>query len=288
MSRGVKKDCSLEKAYSLLKYIYVKDALSIVPEDVSMITHVVLNPPFTICESPKINYWKTGKINSAGLFVDKLLRTLPERCALSFILPDVLRSGSRYDSFRAFLDFNILGEYKIWGRFNNKTDVDVFIIHGFVNQNNKGTGLWQSDLDQYIPLSQEFDVRIGPLVAYRDPEVGIEYPYFHAKNSVAWQMIIEASEFRKFNGTVIKPPFVIVKRTSSPNDKYRAQGTVINLKEHVAVENHMIVITPKSGSVDDCLKLLEILKSHQTNEFLNQRIRLRHLTVSAIKEIPIK
>lgn len=287
MTRGVQRDCSIDKAFELLPNIRVKDALNTHSLDLKNVTHVVINPPFTICESPKINYWKRGKVNSAGVFVDKYIRNLPEGCTLGLILPDVLRSGSRYGLFRDFLDSNVHGEHSIWGRFNNKTDVDVFIVFGILKRSNENKNLWEVGTGNYTPLSQMFDVRVGPLVAYRAPEIGIEYPYFHAKNSVSWQIITEATEFRKFTGTVIKSPFVIIKRTSSPNDKYRAQGTVINIVEYAAVENHMVVVVPKSGKIEDCIKLLNILKSQETNVFLNNRIRLRHLTVSAIKEIPI-
>ncbi|MEG8269422.1 hypothetical protein MKR64_17490 [Acinetobacter baumannii] len=71
---------------------------------------------------------------------------------------------------------------QIWGRFNKKTDVDVFILSGKIldEENNKKI-VWQESFGEYIPLSDNFEVRTGPLVAYRDPEVGPEYPYFHSK-----------------------------------------------------------------------------------------------------------
>ncbi len=60
------------------------------------------------------------------------------------------------------------------------------------------------------------------------------------------------------------------------------------MNEMVAVENHMIIIKPKSNSIGECKKLMKILRSKSTNEFLNSRIRLRHLTVQVIKDIPLK
>ncbi|WP_312559539.1 N-6 DNA methylase [Atlantibacter hermannii] len=285
LSRGVKKDCSLEQAFALLCNIKVKDALLVTEEELSSVTHLILNPPFTTVESPKENYWKKGKVNAAGVFVDKYIRKLPQSCNVSIILPDVLRSGARYVYFRDFLNACVDGNHLIWGRFNSKTDVDVFIIHGVLRKNNNN--LWKKSLLNYIPLSSRYDVRIGPLVAYRDPKIGNEYPYFHAKNAISWSVIVKETETRRFAGTVLKPPFVLIKRTSNPNDKYRALATVINLTEYVAVENHMIVVTPKNGNLEDCIRLLDILKSQTTNDFLNERIRLRHLTVGAVKEIPI-
>ncbi|MCC4820434.1 hypothetical protein LMH81_28370, partial [Vibrio lentus] len=61
-----------------------------------------MNPPFTIWPSPKEHYWKTGKVNAAGIIFDKYLRMFLEACHVSAILPDVLRSGSRYEGFRDF------------------------------------------------------------------------------------------------------------------------------------------------------------------------------------------
>jgi len=117
--------------------------------------------------------------------------------------------------------------------------------------------------------------------------MGSEYPYFHSKNTPGWEVLEDISETRRFQGKVISPPFVIIKRTSSPGDKYRATATIINLKSMVAVENHLIVIKPKNNSLAECKKLLKILRAEKTNDFLNKRIRLRHLTVQVIKDIPI-
>lgn len=79
---------------------------------------------------------------------------------------------------------------------------------------------------------------------------------------------------------------MVIRRTSSPKDKYRASGAIISGKELVAVENHLIIIKPKNNTVKACNELLDLLKSESTNSFLNSRIRCRHLTVSAVKNIP--
>lgn len=287
LSRGVKNDCSVEKSFELLCNIKLKDALQVNSDELTSVTHLIFNPPFTTVDSPNENYWNKGKVNSAGVFVDKYLRDLPKSCDLSIILPDVLRSGARYSKFRDFLSSCIDGKTVIWGGFNNKTDVDVFIVHGILKNKIANDDMWTDELLDYLNLSSSYDVRVGPLVAYRDPETGPEYPYFHARNSISWSVVTKETERRRFNGTVIKPPFVLIKRTSNPTDKFRAVATVININEYVAVENHMIIAIPKSGSLNDCIELLDILKSQKTNNFLNKRIRLRHLTVGAVKEIPI-
>ncbi|HIF9381342.1 TPA: hypothetical protein ACX6RR_001145 [Photobacterium damselae] len=287
LHRGVQRDCSLEVALELLPNIVCRDALKVNADELKDVTHAIMNPPFTICPSPRVDYWKKGKLNSAGIIFDKYLRLLSNDCAISAILPDVLRSGSRYISFREFVEQNMAASCVIWGRFNKKTNVDVFLLYGTSSKSNNIEITWYRKLGDYIKLSDEFDVCTGPLVAYRDPEEGSTYPYFHSKNSNAWTTVTEANEYRKFSGKVLTPPLVIIKRTSSPSDIYRASATLINLKENVAIENHMIVISPKSGKLKDCRSLMKILRSDSTNDFLNDRARMRHLTVKAIKEIPI-
>ena len=46
LARGVKLDCSIEQAESYLTNIKVKNALNITAEDISHITHLLMNPPF--------------------------------------------------------------------------------------------------------------------------------------------------------------------------------------------------------------------------------------------------
>lgn len=285
LTRGVKLDCEIDEALLLLPYIRVQDALIVNTSDLDLVTHVIMNPPFTISASPKENYWKDGKVNTAGVMLDKYLRLLPNSCNISAILPDVLRSGSRYKDFREFVSSKMIAECDVWGRFNSKTDVDVFLLSGVAKKTSQ-TLKWHKQHETGTRISDYFDVRTGPLVAYRDPEEGNTYPYFYPKNCSAWENLTKATEFRSFSGKVLIPPFVVVKRTSSPSDKSRASATLINLKEPVAIENHLIVIKPKDRKVNTCKKLLKALNSNETNEFLNERIRLRHLTVGVIMDIP--
>ena len=287
LSRGALKDCSIDEACGFLANIKDSDAMSVSTYDLEKITHAVMNPPFSIWSSPQTEYWKKGKVNAAGVIFDKYMRVLPDGCQVSAILPDVLRSGSRYESFRLFVSHKLDAECMVWGRFNSKTDVDVFILSGATSKEKHAQIVWYKDLGDYTPLSEVYDVCTGPLVAYRDEIKGTSYPYFHPKNSPAWKCVSEASEYRQFEGRVIKPPFVLVKRTSSPTDRFRASATLVNLDVPVAVENHLIVIKPKSGLLSDCEKLIDVLKKDDTNTFLNDRARMRHLTVKVVKDIPL-
>jgi hypothetical protein len=285
--RGAKKDCSLNEALNYFSNIKVMDAMSILPEDLKKVTHAIMNPPFSSWPSPVINYWKKGKVNSAGVVFDHYIRTLPENCRISAILPDVLRSGSRYEEWRNYVSSNFKGSATIVGRFNSKTDVDVFLLTGEVIESDEHIS-WFPLTSTYVPISEHYDVCVGPLVAYRDPLEGPEYPYVHPKNATAWQTIRKLSETRRFSGRVIEPPFIVIRRTSSPSDKARASATIIATTGAVAVENHLIVIKPKTSKIRDCKKLLKSLKSERTNQFLNDRIRCRHLTVGIVKKIPFE
>lgn len=286
LSRGVEKDCNVDEALKFLKHIENKDAMEVGVDELIRVTHAIMNPPFSIWGSPKSDYWKSGKVNAAGVIFDHYARRLPEGCEFSAILPDVLRSGTRYEGFREFISNKADAVCEIWGRFNNKTDVDVFILFGLFSDNIENKILWSKDFGKYVSISSYFDVCVGPLVAYRDEERGELVPYYHPRNTPAWECIDKPSELREFSGKLLQPPFVLVKRTSSPSDKYRASATIINLKVPVAVENHMLVLTPKNGSLKDCFKLLKTLRDSKTNDFLNDRCRMRHLTVKVVKDIP--
>lgn len=287
LNRGVVNDCTVEEAISYFAQIRAIDALTIKKDDLVDITHVIMNPPFSIWQSPNKYYWKAGKINAAGIVFDHYLRILPKSCSVVAILPEVLRSGSRYKMFRDFCSLKLNAKCLAWGIFNSKTDVDVFLLSGQICDGESSLEIkWQEEMLEGSKLGDYFDVCVGPLVAYRDPLIGVDVPFFHSKNTPAWEIITESNELRRFKGKTINSPFVLIKRTSSPSDKSRATATIINLKKLVAVENHLIVVKPKNNSIKECKKLMRILASDKTNDFLNKRIRLRHLTVQVVKEIP--
>lgn len=287
LSRGVEKDCTLKEGLSLLPHIKAADVMSLTSSDFKGVTHIVLNPPFCNWSSPQKSFWKKGKVNAAGVVFEQVLNLLPDDCQVSAILPEVLRAGSRYENWREFVSNSFLGNSQIYGKFSRKADVDVFLLSGRVHRGSQRTVEWFDRRSSHVALSEHFDVCVGSLVAYRDPEKGNIYPFVHPKVSPAWGTIKKCSEQRQFAGKVFRPPLIVIRRTSSPADKYRAVGTLVLGKEYVAVENHMIVLQPKDGKVGSCKLLLKNLKLSETNTFLNERIRLRHLTVGIVKQIPL-
>ena len=91
---------------------------------------------------------------------------------------------------------------------------------------------------------------------------------------------------KRFQGTVFQPPFIVLRRTSRPDDIERAVGTIVLGDEPAVVENHLLVIRPHDCTQETCSRILTMLKDERTSQWLNGRIRCRHLTVSAINEIP--
>ncbi len=91
---------------------------------------VVVNPPFGYTKSIKKCSWASGQIQVAGIFMEKIINNAPEGQHIVSILPDVLKSGSRYKKWRDFISNNVSYlDIETCGRFDNETDVDVFILH---------------------------------------------------------------------------------------------------------------------------------------------------------------
>jgi len=253
-------------------------------------SHIVINPPFTLMDAPHDCNWASGVVNSAALFLEACLMHARVDTRIVAIMPDVLRSGSRYKKWREFVQSRMnIQRIDLYGKFDKWTDVDVFIIEGHVTDHN---GM-KRDVDWKYPkqsstvqLSDHFDISVGSVVTYRDPHEGPWFPFIYPSNLPAWKTIDDIPEHRRFSGRTFDPPFVVVRRTSSPSDRYRAVGTIINGSRPVAVENHLLVLQPKDSNLNSCECLLSILYRPETNTWLNQRIRCRHLTVSSLQALP--
>lgn len=249
---------------------------------------IIMNPPFFHMDSPNDIKWTSGKLNVSALFISYALEILPENGKLLGILPDVLRSGTRYSKWRDSLSLSSAHTMESFGNFKSGVQVDVFILNGVKKQSvpplfNEGK------LSKSAPVLMDlFDISVGPVVPHRDQTEGKENPFAHAKILPAWETIDELLERVTHSGKKFLPPFVAVRRTSSPKDKYRAVGTIVNCIEPVAVENHIIVISPKDKTLTSCQKLLNFLKTEHVNNYINSEIRCRHLTVGVIKKIPIE
>ncbi|MGD0857397.1 MAG: N-6 DNA methylase [Dehalococcoidia bacterium] len=254
---------------------------------------IVANPPFGYTMAPKDCRWTSGKTQLAGIFIDELMQAARSDQHIVAILPDVLRSGTRYRRWRELIASKSKSLHtEIVGQFDNQTEVDVFIMHAVKKDANEDGVRWpESGLDSAgnnskRTLSDFFEVRVGSVVPHRSALEGQEYPYIHAGDLLAWGTLNCIENRREFAGTVFRPPFVAVRRTSGPKDKTRCIGTIVDIDSAVAVENHLLVLSPYDKSLNTCARLIEILKCEKTSEWLNKRIRCRHITVSAMRELP--
>ena len=256
--------------------------------DVGDATHILLNPPFTAVPSDEHCEWAQGKVNGAAHFLARVVVRLRPGTEVLAILPDVLRSGSRYRRWRAFiaeyLDFDT-PEPK--GRFDPWTDVDVFILRGRTRRTSQGVQRSPWVLGKAGPtVGGRFAVSVGPLVDYRSPLDGPLAPYLVAKDFPTWGEIARVGRARRFAGRLHTGPMVVIPRTSRPGDPHRARAAVVTDPRGIAVENHLLVARPRHGGLAECRRLLRRLQSQEVNDWLDRAIRCRHLTVGAVASIP--
>src|SRR5438105_8356165 len=96
------------------------------------INSILLNPPFGLVAAPKNCTWARGRVNSAALFLQDVLETAQKGTRLIAILPDVLRTGSRYKSWRGHISKLLcITRINQYGVFDAFADVDVFVLEGY-------------------------------------------------------------------------------------------------------------------------------------------------------------
>ena len=256
--------------------------------------NILLNPPFISTLAEKDCEWGNGSVSAAAVFVEMCTKNSSPGTLITAILPDVLRTGARYERWR-----NLISEYaeirrvEIYGPFDPQADVDVFILElkTRVSRSQESCQYvnWGHEVNNSDDkVGNHFAVSVGSVVPHRHAESGSTVAFLHSREAPPWGTLNEISSRRQFSGTTHTPPFVVIRRTSSPSDQNRAIGTIVNCPEPVAIENHLIVCKPNDGKFETCANLLATLTSKRTNDWLNSRIRCRHLTVGAVKDIPLE
>lgn len=288
--RGVKNhDVLPSELCSLLSNIRAGDGLRS-PRLFSFGTHVLLNPPFSSREASDSCSWASGGVSMAAVFIDHCLSHAKDGCAVTAILPDVLRSGVRYEKWRKRIESMAqVKKVRAVGQFDRWTDVDVFLLDTIVKQEGKtGPHVSWKGVSTHVgkTIGEVFSVSVGPVVPFRHPKQGPLRPYIRSGELPAWKVIASAPRNRRFAGATVQPPFVAVRRTSRPGDQFRAIGTIIRGEGNVAVENHLLVLQPKDKTLQRCKDLLSCLRDSRTTQWLDKRIRCRHLTVGALSDIP--
>ena len=257
-------------------------------ELVNRATHLVLNPPFTHSRTPDSCSWASGRVSTAALFLAECVEQARVGTHVIAILPDVLRSGERYKRWRAFVDSRIdIESIQLDERFGRRADVHTFVLRGKVRRAHFASSRWPSlQAEATATLGEVASIKVGPVVDYRAPHTGPWRPFLRANGLPRWSVFEPKSPMRRFSGRVFTPPFVVVRRTSRPEDEHRAVATIVAGAQPVAVENHLIVIEPLRGTLRECTTIMRRLRDPRTSEWLNLRIRCRHLTTAALSNLP--
>jgi hypothetical protein len=228
----------------------------------------------------------------AGAFLELAIKNARPGEHISAILPDVLRSGTRYGRWRDAVAAQAeIRRVEPYGRFDPATDVDVFVLHLARRGAGKHEGAgWpatkQEATPTRVPLSDLATVTVGAVVPHRHGNRGPWRCYLEVGNAPAFGETGVRLK-RRFTGTVVMPPFVVVRRTSNPSDRDRLITTVISGEKPVAVENHLIVIKPHVASLTECRRIAGALGDPVARRWIDATIRCRHLTTTALKQIPV-
>ena len=254
-------------------------------------THVFMNPPFAHQQANISCEWASGRINSSAVFLMKAINASSEGTRIVAILPEVIRCGSRYARLRnEVCERTQLNRIASFGIFDQHADVDVFVldITKRESQTSKFEGVWnwQTDSEKTESVSNRFEVHVGSVVDFRDPMQGQWFPYLTVNSIEPWEEVFDVNCRRRFSRRVVRGPFVVIRRTSRPGDKFRAVGAVVRGTTEFAVDNHLIVCKPFDNKLGTCRKLISLLREESTSSYLNHAIRCRHLTVDSVKNIP--
>lgn len=248
---------------------------------------VVMNPPFRLISLPDGTAWGCGRASEAAEFVAQFLAHAQLGATLVAVLPDSIRSGPRYRGLRQTVEEKTqILRVSSHGRLRG-ADIDVFSLHAErAGGEDPRIVDWKLAVASDSTVFDRFLVSVGPVVPHRHPLSGPDLPYIHARTLPLKGDFREATETRRFAGRTVKPPFVVVRRTSDPRQRRRLTATLILAAAPLAVENHLLVLQPRDGLVGTCRQLLRRLKERSAAEWINQRIRCRHLTVEALGELP--
>ena len=284
---GIRESLTPRDLCELLPSITTANVLDC-PAIFAQCDRIIMNPPFLPMKISGDCIWASGVTNSAARFAESAIANGNIGTRMVAILPDVVRSGARYHRWREMVNrYVTIDKIEPYGTFDKNTDVDVFLLRATVrNGPIRHSVKWTQISNSEDTVSVRFEIHVGAVVPHRDPQVGVERPYIDVGSLAPWSTKLRILETRRFSGRVFRPPFVAIRRTSSPSDRSRAVGTIVADTQDVAVENHLIVCLPYDHSIESCQELVARLRCSKTDHWLNGRIRCRHLTVGSVRELP--
>lgn len=249
---------------------------------------ILMNPPFHAVASPAWTRCTGGRVSAAALFLERALTDAPNGATIVALVPEALRSGTRFAKLRDFMRRRgRVHQFTACGRFSHEADIDVAVVSVTIGPAQEGRGevpaVSQSAATRLCDVAQ---INVGSIVPHRDPKTRTSRLYLDVEGAPIWKEA-EVTRKARFVGKVVQPPFVVVRRTSSPGDKERARATLIRGDTPVMVENHLLVLTPRKQTLKACRELMVSLADPRTTHWLNQMLRCRHLTVRVMNELPL-
>lgn len=274
--------------------IQAGDGLALLRSTSSYRGHLLLNPPYGSAPADPDCDWTSGAVSQAAVFVLAAAQALGIQQRMFAVLPDVLRSGSRYEPWRSRVESLLdVERADLYGQFDAQTDIDVFLMRAARRRKRTPSvpaGPWWPAPMASSSVEDAFEVRVGAVVDNRDPHEGPVAPFLTARDLPPSGAKGVPGRSRQFAGRLVTPPFIAIRRTSRPGSRAggeaRAAGVLVTGVDPVAVDNHLITATPLDGGEAECKRLLQVLESSEVSEWLDQRIRCRHLTVGVVRSLP--
>jgi hypothetical protein len=246
---------------------------------------VLQNPPFGQAVAPSWYKRGTGKVSQSAVFVSAWISGAQPGQRMVAILPDVLRAGSRYRSWREEIEMNCsVVALESLGQFDRNVNIDVFLL-SLRRTKTAQQARWWDPLSDTNVSARSATVSVGTVVPHRDPLLGRKHPYLTAANLPLVSETAIPAERRADQGRRFKPPLVAIRRTSRPGQRPRARATIVRGVAEILAENHLIIVEPTNGTLGECRRIARHLESAEASAWLDQRLRARHLTAVAIREL---
>ncbi len=257
---------------------------------------VVANPPFS-------RSVVDGRLTShAAVFLERICDALHGQREAIVLLPDVIRSGTQHAELRQRIrrDLRITWGAHL-GRIWTDADIDVFMMR--LAANGRQQVGWWGDVPFFgdpverrrlnraisgVTLGELFSVSVGAIVPHRHvpAKKDVVYPFVRASDLHATVHPSRLQTMRCSPSQTATGPFLAVARTSSPNDSTRIVANIAPFAKQFAVENHVLVISGRP--LEELRALKTRLESSAIRELLDKRIGCRHITVGALKDLPVR
>jgi N-6 DNA Methylase len=118
---------------------------------------IVVNPPFAYGVAERNCTWANGRVSQAATFMDTCLSNAARGTRILAILPDVLRTGSRYEKWRQMITAKAtVHSVEIVGQFDELTEISVFLLDSLIKEPAISTLTVAPRPEQRKPYRHEF------------------------------------------------------------------------------------------------------------------------------------